>query len=83
MFNEGECRESFEIYVDKKGKHWIWCDALDINVAIRQPTLDNAYKAAMESLLHSALMYKESRDELREDMDTLRKAYEIVFGEED
>ena len=80
---ENSYNEEFSISIDTQGKHWIWCNALDSNVAIRQPTLADAYKAAMESLLHSALMYKESRDELREDMDILSKAYEIVFGEED
>ena len=81
MPNENTWQAGFKLHVDKAGRNWIWSEALACNVAIRQPTLSDAYKASMMSLAHYALMYKEDRDRLREQLETLRIANEKVFRE--
>lgn len=83
MLNEKAWQERFELHVDKSGKSWIWSNCLDCNIAIRQTTLNDAYKAAMMSLAHFAVMYKADRDELRGQLEILRLANERVFGGDD
>lgn len=71
------------LYEDENGKFWLWDNYLEANIAIRQPSREAALLAAITSLQFYCKMYKESRDELREQITKIENCFEEVFGVQD
>ncbi len=39
--------------IDKRGKHWIWCETLEHNLVYKSETYENALLASIASLLYT------------------------------
>lgn len=71
----------YNLYTDKLGKHWIWCDETDSNLAIRASNELEAYKQALDQAIFIISLHKEHRYKAQRDLEQIKVVFEKVFAE--
>ncbi len=51
--NKARIIEGVRHSLDKQGKHWIWCESLEHNLAYKSETFENALLSSIASLLYT------------------------------